>query len=213
MRALAETLVSDQTGWTGARITQITYCTARVDASTNPSAHADQNVYLKALRAARSVDWIEFGNYVARTKPALVATDDPVTGRPVVHTSQWPLVVQDSGGTPVRGARFMVRYLHLEEKGSDVNVASHLLLDILSGSVSAAVVISNDSDLAFPIRAARQRVPVGIVNPRGGRFAGVLTGRQTDGIGNHWWRRMNPNLYRSHQLPDPVGRLTKPAGW
>lgn len=117
----------------GARVAQVTYCTARVDAVTNPSAHVDQDVYLKALLATGSVDWIEYGNYVARTKAALVALDDPQTRRPVIQTSGWPLMIQDSSGADVPGARFMVRYLHLEEKGSDVNVASHLLLDVLSG--------------------------------------------------------------------------------
>ena len=34
-----------------------------------------------------------------------------------------------------------------EEKGSDVNVATHLLADVFTGEVEAAMVISNDSDL------------------------------------------------------------------
>ena len=38
-----------------------------------------------------------------------------------------------------------------EEKGSDVNVATHLLVDVLTGAIDAAIVISNDSDLALPI--------------------------------------------------------------
>lgn len=159
------------------------------------------------------MDRIEYGNYVARTKTALVATEDPKTRRPIIQTSNWPVMVQDSNGRPVRDARFMVRYLHLEEKGSDVNVASHLLLDVLSGHVDAAVVVSNDSDLAFPVRAARDRVPVGTVNPRGGYFAGDLTGKPTDGVGNHWWRKLTGHLYRSHQLPDLAGGFTKPQGW
>lgn len=106
----------------------------------------------------------------------------------------------------------MVRYLHLEEKGSDVNVASHLLLDVLSGSVDAAVVVSK-RQRPLPIRAARDRVPVGLVNPRGGYFAGDLTGRKTDGVGNHWWRRLSEGLYRQYQLPDPAGHFAKPVGW
>ncbi len=213
VRALVERLVADQTGWAGAHVATVKYCTARVDAVTNPSAHADQDIYLKALVATRSVDWIEYGNYVARTKTALVATDGPGKRHPVIHTSKWPLMVQDSSGQAVQDARFMVRYLHLEEKGSDVNVASHLLLDILQGSVDAAVVVSNDSDLAFPVRSARQLVPVGLVNPRGEYFAGDLTGEKTDGVGNHWWRRMKDGLYRQYQLPNPAGGYTKPAGW
>lgn len=213
IRALLETLISYKRAWTKAGLQKVTYCTARVDSVTNPSAYADQDVYLKALRATGSVDWIEYGNYVARTKPALIATDHPKTKRPVIQTSKWPLMIQDSTGADVRDARFMVRYLHLEEKGSDVNIASHLLLDVLTGTVDAALVVSNDSDLAFPIRAARARVPVGLVNPRGGYVAGDLQGKRTDGVGNHWWQPLNERLYRQHQLPNPAAGFTKPPGW
>lgn len=160
-----------------------------------------------------SVDYIEFGNYVARTKRALVASQDPTTKRPVLHMSQWPLMVQDSHGADVHDARFMVEYLHLEEKGSDVNVASHLLVDVLSGAVDAAVVVSNDSDLAFPVRTARASVPIGLVNPRRGRTAGDLTGLKADGVGNHWWWKLDAPWYRRNQLPDPVGPYSKPVGW
>jgi hypothetical protein len=52
-----------------------------------------------------------------------------------------------------------------------------------------------------------------MVNPRGGYFAGDLTGSKGDGVGNHWWRKMNAHLYRNHQLPEPAGGYTKPAGW
>ena len=74
-------------------------------------------------------------------------------------------MVRDQKDRPVRNARFMVSYLNLEEKGSDVNVASHLLVDLFEERVDAVVVLSNDSDLRLPIRVARQKVPVGVVNP------------------------------------------------
>ncbi len=122
-------------------------------------------------------------------------------------------MVKDSAGRSVPNARFMVRYLHLEEKGSDVNVASHMLLDVLSQRVDAVVIVSNDSDLAFPVRSARSRLPVGLINPRGGYTAGDLTGSKSDGVGRHWWWKMTAAMYRKHQLPDPAGRFTKPAGW
>lgn len=191
----------------------MTYCTARVDAVTSPSAHADQDVYLKALLATGSVDWIEYGTYVARTKTGLLAMDDPKTRRPVVQRSGWPLMVRDARGTDVPNATFMVRYLHLEEKGSDVNLASHLLLDALSSAADAVVVVSNDSDLAFPIKAVRDRVPVGLVNPHTGHTAGDLKGRKSEGVGDHWWWRLNGGFYRRHQLPNPAGRFTKPTAW
>jgi hypothetical protein len=112
---------------------------------------------------------VEYGNYVARTKTGLLATENSVTGRPTVTTSAWPVMVQDGAGRAVRDARFLVKYLHLEEKGSDVNVAAHLLTDALDGRIDGAVVISNDSDLALPIRQVRERIPLGLVNPSGGR--------------------------------------------
>jgi hypothetical protein len=93
---------------------------------------------------------------------------------------------------PVHGGQFLVSYLHQEEKGSDVNVAAHLLFDVLTGQVDEAVVISNDSDLRFPIQHARNRVPIGTVNPAGRLHAGDLRGRPGDGVGNYWWRASQP---------------------
>ena len=57
------------------------YCTARIDGVSNPSGQADQDVYLKALLAAGSVDHIEYGTYVARVKMAPLAVKDE-RGRP-----------------------------------------------------------------------------------------------------------------------------------
>ncbi|MCH8103425.1 MAG: NYN domain-containing protein, partial [Chloroflexi bacterium] len=39
-----------------------------------------------------------------------------------------------------------------EEKGSDVNLAAHLLNDAWNGLFEVAAVISNDTDLVAPIR-------------------------------------------------------------
>ena len=192
---------------------RVIYCTARVDSRTNASAFADQDVYLKALLGSGSVDLIEYGNYVARVKHGLLADRDPATGKPSIHEADWPVVIQDATGQPVPRARYMVSYLHLEEKGSDVNVASHLLLDVLQGSIDAAIVISNDSDLAFPLKQARARVPVGLINPQKGNTAGSLMGKKTDGVGNHWWWKARETAYRRNQLPDPAGNQTKPVGW
>lgn len=202
-----------QGAWKDAELKSVVYCAARVDAGINPSAHADQDVYLQALRKCGSVDRIEFGNYVARAKTGLLATPDPQTKRPVVVASRWPVMVRDSQGTPVPNAEFMVQYLHLEEKGSDVNVATHLLLDVLTRTVDAALVISNDSDLALPVRVARDRVPVATVNPHKGFTAGALQGSKNDGIGNHWWWKINEATYKSCQLPARAGGQTKPLDW
>jgi uncharacterized LabA/DUF88 family protein len=108
---------------------------------------------------------------------------------------------------------FMVSYLHNEEKGSDVNVATRLMLDVLQGDVEAAVVVSNDSDLKLPVREARKRVPVGVINPSPSQMAGDLKGKPNDGVGSHWWGRLVESQYRNHQLPDPVNGISKPNDW
>lgn len=213
VRGLATGIISKQRSWSAATVERVVYCTARVDSTTNPSAFADQDRYLKALQKGGIVDRIEYGNYVARVKKALLADVDPKTLKPVIHTAGWPVMVQDQTGSPVHGARFMVQYLHLEEKGSDVNVASHLLVDVLSGVVDAAMVISNDSDLAYPVREARKLVPVAVVNPRSDQTAGKLMGSPTDGVGGHWWWKTQRGAYLGNQLPDPCGGQTKPIGW
>lgn len=51
-------------------------------------------------------------------------------------------MVQDANGNPVPDVTFMISYANREEKGSDVNVAAHLLVDVLTGVVDAAVVVS-----------------------------------------------------------------------
>ncbi|MDR1443226.1 MAG: hypothetical protein LBJ02_12760 [Bifidobacteriaceae bacterium] len=53
-------------------------------------------------------------------------------------------------------------------------MATHLLLDALRGSVKAALVISNDSDLALPVANVRDLIPVGVINPTTGQTAGAL---------------------------------------
>ena len=54
-----------------------------------------------------------------------------------------------------------------EEKGSDVNLAAHLLRDAYNRRFEVAVLITNDSDLVEPVRIARRELnlPVGYLNP------------------------------------------------
>lgn len=100
-----------------------------------------------------------------------------------------------------------------EEKGSDVNVASSLLIDVLDGEVDAVMVLSNDSDLEFPLAHARSRVPVATVNPSSKPVATALKGRPDCGAGRHWWRRLRAEDFRSNQLPEVVGDHRRPEGW
>ena len=212
VRALAKALVYERVNWPTAQVTRVIYCTARVDATESPSSYADQDVYLKALVAAGSVDHIEFGNYVARVKSAPLAVRAP-NGRPRLVSPKWPVMIQDGTGAAVSDARFMVSVAHREEKGSDVNVASHLLLDVLRGDVEGALVVSNDSDLRFPIEQARERVPIGLVNPTPGQTAGALRTSAGIGAGRHFWRKLTASDFAAHQLPNPAGGYSMPMGW
>jgi hypothetical protein len=74
-----------------------------------------------------------------------------------------PLAVPPASGSP------FVRVLKTEEKGSDVNLATYLLVDAYEHDFSAAVVITDDSDLAEPINMVRKRLGchVTVLSPRG----------------------------------------------
>jgi len=214
VRALLTTLIGERIGWcqAGARLDRVVYCTAAISARDNPSGHHDQDVYLQALRASGSVDHIEFGRYVTRVRRAPLAVQDR-RGRPVLTRPSGPMMVKDRAGVDDPDATFMVSTAHREEKGSDVNVASLLLLDVLDCRVDAAVVVSNDSDLALPIRAARNRVPVGLVNPGTSYIAGELKATPTAGVGDHWWRQLTLMTAPATSFPTPQpATLGPPVG-
>jgi hypothetical protein len=214
VRGLAERVVGRVAGWRDAGVERVVYCTAVIDAASNPSGFTDQDLYLKALQAAGAVDMIAYGTYVTRVKYApLAVRARSRSGNPQLVHPEWPIMVQDRIGNPIPDATFMVSYAHREEKGSDVNVASHLLVDVLTGRVDAVIIVSNDSDLGFPVSFARTRVPVGLVNPSTNYLAGALRGQPTDGVGNHWWQRLTVADLRVCQLPDPVGTFARPPGW
>jgi uncharacterized LabA/DUF88 family protein len=68
---------------------------------------------------------------------------------------------------PASGPR-TVEVVKSEEKGSDVNLATYLLLDAFRKDCDTAVVITNDSDLREPIEIAQAELGlrVGVINPQ-----------------------------------------------
>jgi hypothetical protein len=62
---------------------------------------------------------------------------------------------------------FNLYYGAMRGTPSDVNLASHLLLDAFRGACDTVVVISNDSDLRVPLRIAESELGMtaGLVNP------------------------------------------------
>jgi len=132
LRQLSQDILAAQSGWTDPRADRVVYCTARIRGANNQSGSRDQDTYLRALRAHSAVDVIEYGTYVTRVATNPLATRDR-KGRPVLVRPDWPVMVQNDVGQPMPGARFMVSVARREEKGSDVNVAAHLLVDVLEG--------------------------------------------------------------------------------
>jgi hypothetical protein len=104
-----------------------------------------------------------------------------------------------------------VEVIRTEEKGSDVNLASYLLLDGFRSDCEAAVVISNDSDLK-PIELAQAELGlvVGVVNPH-------PPARRSRALQPTFWRQVREPQLRSSQFPrvlaDGTGSIRKPPGW
>lgn len=212
LMSLARSLVVQRASWAQAIVENVTYCTARVSGADDSDAQREQDVYLRALRRTGSATCISYGRYVRRVTKAPLATKG-ADGKPVLASASWPINAQDRRGRGVTDALVMASVVRREEKGSDVNLASHLLIDVLTDVVDAAVVISNDSDLAYPIAFTKTRVPVGLVNPTSG-----LTGRRItdpdEGVGGHWSYRLRPSDLYAHQLPGTIdSTIRKPPSW
>lgn len=109
-----------------------------------------------------------------------------------------------------------VEVVKTEEKGSDVNLATYLLLDGFRGRCDTAVVISNDSDLAEPVRVVMRELglTVGVVNPHPPK----RRSRELQRLQPTFFKQLRASAVRDSQLPDPVvdaqGRaIRKPTGW
>ena len=182
---LVERLVSRNKAWIAqqAVVHRIAYCTALISGVPDAQASQRQRTYLATLEAEPRVE-VELGAFVSRKVRGM----DISTG--AIHTVQVP-----------------------EEKASDVNVASHLLIDLLTDKIDAAVLITNDSDLRLPAQNARGHLPLGTVNPRGTPTAQALRGRPNDGAGGHWWYSLTADDFFACQLPEVVGGHRRPPNW
>ncbi len=123
-------------------IVKIKYFTALVTARPgDPDQPNRQQIYLRALRTIPNLEII-YGHFLE-------------------HPVNMPLVNSLSGKT---------KYAHVmktEEKGSDVNIAAHMINDGYKGLYQVAVLLTNDSDLVEPIKIVRSdlKLAVGVLNP------------------------------------------------
>ncbi|MEX1021370.1 MAG: NYN domain-containing protein [Litorilinea sp.] len=172
------------------QVTHIHYFSAHIPPRAgDPSRHTRQEIYLRALRTLPTVT-ITLGTFVS-------------------HPAIMRLV------TPPPAGPYFARVIKNEEKGSDVNLATQLLVDGFRARYEAAVVITNDSDLTAPLQAVRGELglTMGLLDPERNR--------------KRWSRRLVQNVdflkpirtgvLEAAQFPsvlqDVTGTLHKPPAW
>ena len=173
----------------GENFSRIRYFSSPVSRTQqNPDAPNRQAVYFRALQ----------------TIPALTIHE----GRMAVRTKRGVII-------PETANRQMATISVFEEKRTDVNIASHLLLDAFLGRYDTAVIVSNDSDLTTPVEMAAGRLAktVVIVNPYPARRqSSELRGAASRSIGS-----INASVLRRSQFPDRLadgrGSFTRPRAW
>ena len=173
LRKLSERIIEQQCAWAAPDFLKIVYCSARVSGAEDPQKEIDQSIYIRALRESGSVDHFEFGSFRHRISYAPLAIQGK-KNRPKIFSPTPPILIQTNAQDFIHDSRFIATIARWEEKGSDVNVASHLLIDCMSNRIDAAIVISNDSDLRLPIEKVVDQIPIGVINPSKNPTAGAL---------------------------------------
>jgi uncharacterized LabA/DUF88 family protein len=166
------------------RINQIKYFTALVNPRpSDPNQLTRQQTYLRALQTAPNLEII-YGHFLT-------------------HGIMMPLAPPKSG---------YVRVIKTEEKGSDVNLALHLLSDGYQNVYDVAVIVSNDSDLLLPIQFVKQELgkAIGILNPQ--KHPSKVLIASADFVKN-----IREGVLSKCQFPkmmkDAEGTFKKPASW
>ena len=199
--------------WPQSQLKRVTYCTAKVNDPNNQAQTNRQHFYIEALKA--SGVQVVLGKFTSWARDFAMCNEPTGTPNPtpLVDDSNSIVIPRQLPVNRTRNGVLLATVLKREEKGSDVNLATHLLNDVLTNNVQAAIVISNDSDLKLPVAIARQRVPVGVLNPQQHPLAGDLSGSKDTGVGDHWWARIHPDVVLQCQFPDPYKGFRKPPGW
>ena len=101
-----------------------------------------------------------------------------------------------------------------EEKGSDVNLATRLLVDGFNGDYKQAVVVSNDADFAGAMRYVRDELGlrVTLVNPDSRTASPRPLADAATYVKRLWKSHLRGSQFPD-TLTDGIGAITKPAGW
>lgn len=169
-------------------ILKIQYFTARVSGKVDQGAVLRQQAYLRALATIPALH-VHLGSFLAHERWARLAKSPTAHFRPIPE---------------------VVSILRVEEKGSDVNLASWLVRDGFQDEYDVAVVVSNDTDLVEPIRMVVEEIgkPVGLICPA--KRPATSLARVAS-----FCRFVTPARLAAAQFPDriPGTTIQKPDGW
>jgi len=171
--------------------------------ATNPDTRSRQENYWNALWTVPEIQIVKgfFPSAKSRTKPIASSVD--------------LLELQGKNGSNVVGLRpEMVRVKENIEKGTDVNLAVHLLNDAHHKRFDKALVVSADSDLVGAIKMAKGECgrQVGVLNPHPELDCNKLRGAAS------FFIDLEARHLRRSLFPDPVqGKaghvIHKPTCW
>ncbi len=168
------------------QIIKIKYFTALVSGKQNQQKPIKQQTFLRALKAFIPEIEIYYGHFLTHIIDAPLA-------KPEVNKRK-------------------VRIIKTEEKGSDVNIAVHLLNDAWLDNYDCAVIVSNDSDLAEAMNLVKKyhsEKLLGLIIPGKGHPSRELL-QYADFV-----KRIRSGLLKSAQLPNPIPNtnIIKPKDW
>ena len=185
-------------------ITHVKYFSAKVDARAgDPDQPLRQIAYWQALRTHPEIEIIE-GHFLSK-----------VTLMPDAASVQ-RLKNDAARGLNVTGQKpTMVEVFKSEEKGTDVNIATHLVNDAHLKCFEAALIVSNDSDLNEAARIVKNEIglTVGVFSPHPNRPSAQLKATAS------FFREIKSSHLRASQFPSILiaadGKVlaTKPASW
>ena len=199
LSALCQALLPQDT------ISQIRYFTALVNDEQDVDSPVRQQIYLRALKTIPNLS-MHFGRFLpSEVWQPLV---NPLSSIPK-HSPSSIFEVQKNG---VPTGIQLAYVKKMEEKGSDVNIATYMLLDCFRKACDRTVIISNDSDLTEPVRVIRHEFKRNVVvfNP-GVRFSSIL-----NRTANRYTKIEESQLQSSQfaqTLQDATGTITKPNTW
>lgn len=186
LKSLFEKLLNPQDN----TIVKIKYFTAPIsERDGNNDSRLRQKYYLQAIEKFIPEIEIYYGHYLTHQVMAKLVKPEP-------------------------GKASFVKVYKTEEKGSDVNLAVHLLNDAWLNAYDCAVLVSNDSDLAEPLRLIKSQFnkKIGLIFPNEDKQR-----KPSSQLAKHadFTKRIRQGILKDSQLPIqiPNTNICKPSSW